>query len=169
MPAGELFIKYNSEWSGISGSSRYAYNSSTGAYTQNNNGAWVDMFKEWGVSMDSTALSALMTPAPLKAMIENSVATENGKRVIRAERPVDERTVTLGINISAPTKAAFLSRYSAFCSQVLYAGKIDLSTTYQQGVIYHLDYLSCQSFGEYCQSMGKFVLRVVEPNPANRT
>lgn len=133
------------------------------------NGTAYDAYDTWGLSMDSTALSALMTPAPLKEMIENKVATENGKRVIRTERPVDERTLTLGINISAPSKAAFLSRYEAFCSQVLHAGKIDLSTTYQQGVIYHLDYLSCQSFGEYCQSMGKFILRVVEPNPANRT
>lgn len=168
MPAGELFIRYNSDWTGISGSSRYAYDSQTGAYTQNNNGSWVDMFKQWGVSMDSTGLSNLMIPAPLKAMIENEVATENGRRVIRTQRPVDERTLTLGINISAPTKEAFLARYSAFCSQVLYKGKLDLSTRYQQGVFYHLDYLSCQSFGEYSQSLGKFMLRVVEPNPANR-
>lgn len=132
------------------------------------NGTAYDAYDTWGVSMDSTALSALMTPAPLKEMIENKVATENGKRVIRTNRPLDERTLTLGINISAPNKTAFLSRYSAFCSQVLAQGRIDLSTVYQPGVVYHLDYLSCQSFGEYRQELGKFSLRVVEPDPSNR-
>ena len=143
MPSGELYIKYE--------------------------GTWKDAYTQWGVSFDSTALSALMTPAPLKAMIENSVATEHGKRVIRTLRKMDERTLTLGFNISAPDKLTFMSHYADFCSQVLANGKMDIKTKYQNGVVYHLDYLSCQNFGEYGREIGKFTLRVVEPNPDNRT
>ena len=143
MPAGELYIKYNNSWK--------------------------DAYTEWGVSFDSTALSTLMTPAPLKGMIENSVATEHGVRVVRADRKLDGRTITLGFNMTAQTKAAFMTRYANFCSQILANGKIDLKTAYQNDVVYHLDYLSCQSFGEYQQEMGKFALRVAEPNPGNRT
>ena len=169
MPAQETFIKYNSDWTGISGSSRYAYNSSTGAFTQNNNGGWVDMYKEWGVSFDSTALSALMTPAPLKSMIENDVMTENGKRVVRTGRKLAERSVTLSFNIVANNKTNFMLKYGKFCSQVLSLGKLDIKTAYMSASTFHLDYLSCQSFGEYQQEIGKFVLRVTEPNPGNRT
>jgi len=128
-----------------------------------------DAFDVWGISFDSNALSTLMTPAPLKGMIENKSALEDGKRVIRTGRKLDERTVTLGFNITAVTKAAFLQQYANFCTNVLSLGKVNIRTKYQQNVVYHMDYLSCQSFGEYRQTMGKFVLRLVEPNPADRT
>ena len=166
MPQGETYIKYQTGMS-VTATNRYSY--SNGAWSQNNSGDWVDAYMEWGVSLDSTALSALMAPAPLKDMIENSVATEHGKRVVRTDRKYNERTLTLGINLTASTKATFLTRYGNFCTYVLGPGIIDLTTKYQAGVVYHLDYLSCQSFGEYQREMAKFSLRVVEPNPGNRT
>ena len=167
MPAGELYIAYQSAMSNVPTSARFNY--SNGTYTQNNSGTWVDAYLAWGVSMDKNGLSNLMTPAPLKDMIENKSAVENGKSVIRTGRYVDERTLTLGMNISASTKSDFFSKYGYFCSQVLAYGKLDMMTKYQSGVIYHLDYLSCQSFGEFRLSLGKFMLRLVEPNPANRS
>lgn len=165
MPRGETYVKYHNGMT-VNGASRYDY--TNGAYSHNNSGDWVDVYQEWGVSLDSTALSALMTPAPLKDMIENTVATEHGKRVVSSNRKMDERTITLGINLSASTKETFLTRYGNFCSYVLFPGRIDLATKYQNGVIYHLDYLSCQNFGEYRQEIAKFSLRVLEPNPSNR-
>lgn len=151
----------------VSNSSRYNY--SNGTYTQSNSGVWIDAYSEWGVSLDGTALSSLMTPAPLKDMIENMVATEHGKRVVRTNRKYNEKTLNLGFNLTARTKENFLSRYSGFCSNVLALGRIDLATIYQPGVVYHLDYISCQNFGEYQREMAKFSLRVVEPNPGNRS
>lgn len=166
MPAGETYIKYQTGMT-VNTSSRYNY--SNGTWTQNNSGAWVDAYKEWGVSLDGTALSTLMTPAPLKDMIENSVATEHGKRVVRTGRKLNERTITLGFNLTADTKEHFLTKYGNFCTYVLALGQIDLATKYQAGVVYHLDYISCQNFGEYQREIAKFSLRVVEPNPGNRT
>ena len=126
-----------------------------------------DAFTTWGISLDSTALSALMAPPPMKDMIENKSATENGKSVIRSARMIDERTLTLGFNIVGSSQQDFLDKYRRFCS-VLSGGSINIQTKYQPGVVYHLDYISCNQFGEYGMTMGKFSLRVLEANPANR-
>lgn len=151
----------------ISNSARYNY--SNGSFVQSNSGSYIDAFKQWGISLDGTALSALMTPAPLKEMIENNVATEHGIRVVRTGRKMASRTVNINFNISANSTATFLSRYGNFCTNVLASGKIDLMTSFQAGVVYHLDYLSCQNFAEYRLGVGKFALRVIESNPNNRT
>lgn len=166
MPKGETYIKF---YTGMNVSESHRYSYSNGVYTQSNSGDWIDVYEEWGISLDSTALSSLMTPAPLKEMIENNVATEHGKRVVRTDRKTDERTISLGINMTAPTKIAFLTRYANFCAYVLLQGRIDIATRYQPGVVYRLDYISCQSFGEYQREMAKFSLRVVEPNPNDRS
>jgi len=167
MPARQVFILYDASMGSVSSSSRYSY--SNGRFSQSSSGAWVDLYSAWGVSFDKTSLSNLMAPAPLKDMIENSVATEHGKRVVRTGRKYEERTLTLGFNIFAASESAFFTKYGNFCTQVLANGRLDLMTSFQPGVVYRLDYLSCQSFGEYCRQLGKFVLRVVEPNPGNRS
>ena len=129
-----------------------------------------DAHAQWGVVFDSTSLSTLLAPAPLKEMIENKSALEDGKRVFRTGRKWDERTLTLGFNLIANSRQDFYNKYNAFCSQVLAGGKIDLYSSYNPDVWYHLDYLSCQSFGEFAGgTLGKFILRVVESNPGNRT
>ena len=128
-----------------------------------------DAYNAWGVSMDSSALSQIMTPAPLKEQIENRSALENGKRVFRSGRKLDERTVTVTFNISAVNESQFLDRYGRFCSDVLAIGVLDITTKYQPGVVYKFDYLSCQSFSEFRLGVGKFVLRMSEANPADRS
>jgi hypothetical protein len=40
-----------------------------------------DAYTTWGISMDTSSLSALMTPPPMKEFIENKSRLENGKRV----------------------------------------------------------------------------------------
>lgn len=144
MPAGELYI--------------YDFSASE----------WKDAYTTYGVTFDATALSNLMAPAPLKGMIENKSAVENGKSVVRTGRPYDERTLSLGFNLVAKNRNDFFTKYAAFCS-VLAAGRLDIVSGYNTSVVYHLDYLSCQSFGEYAFGIAKFVLRVAEPNPGNRS
>ena len=41
-----------------------------------------DAYTTWGISMDDTSLSALMTPAPNKDLVENKSRLEHGKRVM---------------------------------------------------------------------------------------
>lgn len=127
-----------------------------------------DAYMEWGISMDDTALSALMTPAPNKEFVENKSRLEHGKRVVAANPKKDERNLTLQINLTAPDKDAFFAKYDSFCSE-LATGVLEIRTKYQTNILYRTVYLSCQQFSQFMQGIGKFVLKLNEPNPADRT
>ena len=126
-----------------------------------------DAYATWGISLDDTALSALMTPAPMKELIENKSRLEHGKRVVATNPKIDERTLTLQINITASDKGQFFERYNSFC-QELVTGVLNIKTKYQPNVMYRTIYLSCQQFSQFMQGIGKFVLKLNEPNPNNR-
>lgn len=125
-----------------------------------------DAYTEWGISMDDTALSALMTPAPNKELIENKSRLEHGKRVVTTNPMKDERNLTLQINITAPNADEFFVRYISFCEE-LATGILDIKTRYQPDITYRTIYLSCQQFSQFMQGIGKFVLKLNEPNPSN--
>lgn len=126
-----------------------------------------DAYTTWGISMDTTSLSALMTPPPMKDFIENKSRLEHGKRVITTNAKVDERSITLTFNLTAKTKENFFSNYNDFCEE-LKTGNINIRTKYQPDVIYRMVYISCQQFKQFMQGIGKFSLRLVEPDPTNR-
>lgn len=126
-----------------------------------------DAYAEWGISLDDTSLSALMTPPPNKELIENSSRLEHGKRVITDNVKVDERNLTLQINLTAPTKDLFFDRYLSFCNE-LKTGTLNIRTKYQPAVLYRTIYVSCNQFSQFMQGIGKFVLKLNEPNPENR-
>jgi len=127
-----------------------------------------DAHKTWGVFLDDTGLSTLMTPAPLKDYITNKSPLNNGKDVKPWTPKVDERDLTLVLYLVAPDRETFLSRYNAFVTDVLQAGELTLKTKYSDDV-YHLLYVSCQQFSTYRMGVGKFTLKLNEPNPLNRT
>lgn len=127
----------------------------------------VDAYTEYGVSMQSSGLSALMTPPPNKEVIENKSRQEHGKRVINSNPKIDERDLTLPIHITAKSKEDFLTKYGKFC-EVLATGSLEISTSYQSEVVYRTIYLSCSQFAEYRLGLAKFTLRLNEPNPSNR-
>lgn len=140
-----------------------------------------DAYTEWGISMDGSALSTLMTPAPIKSLIENDSRLEHGKEMITSITKtdsennkttenvvkVDARDLTLSFNITAKNETQFLGRYASFCKE-LETGLLDISTSFQRGVIYHTVYQSCQQFSEFRLGIGKFTLKLTEPNPKNR-
>lgn len=130
-----------------------------------------DAYKEWGVSLKGTeGLSALLTPSPNKELLQNKSRLNNGKSVITAKNviKIDERDITLPIQLSAPNEAAFFVRYASFCEE-LAKGRLDIKTKYQPNVVYHTDYLSCQQFSQFMRGIASFTLRLNEPNPANRS
>ena len=132
-----------------------------------NGGAWKDAYTTWGVSLDGTGLSALMAPAELKDYVKNESALEDGSRVVTVTPKLRERELALGINLSASSQAQFLTRYAAFLS-VLQSGPLKIKTSFQTGVVYNCLYVSCTSFAEYRLGLAKFILKLLEPNPANR-
>lgn len=127
-----------------------------------------DAYTTWGISMESTSLSALMTPAPMKAFVENSSRLEHGKRVITSNPKVDERNITLEIHLTAKDKDSFFSKYLSFCEE-LTTGVLNIRTKYQPTVVYKTVYLSCSQFSQFMQGIAKFSLRLCEPNPKDRS
>lgn len=150
----------------------------TGDVTINN----YDAFTRWGVNLEDGALSALMTPAPMKEFIESKSRVAHGKKIITKAPKVDAREVTLPFHIMAKTKEEFFDKYNLFCEEVLKPGAFTLKTKYQPQrtkivggvaqtipeVVYHLVYLSCTQFSQYDQRLGRFSLKVAEPDPTNR-
>ena len=83
-------------------------------------GSWIDAYTRYGISLDDTAMSKLMTPAPNKDVVENKSDLEHGKRVERSVTGVkkDERNVSIILNLTASTKAQFLIYYGLFCTEI---------------------------------------------------
>ena len=126
-----------------------------------------DAYTTWGISMESTSLSALMTPAPMKDFIENSSRLEHGKRVITSNPKINERNITLEIHLTAKNKESFFERYLSFCEE-LATGVLNIKTKYQPDIVYKTIYLSCNQFSQFMQGIGKFALKLCEPNPNDR-
>lgn len=139
-------------------------------YFRVNGGNWIDAYTRYGISLEETSLSKLMTPAPNKAPVENKSDLQHGKRVVRNTSGVkkDERNVSLILNMSASTKAQFLTNYGLFCTEILDKGFFDIKTSYQSGVIYRFTYLDCTQFREFVLGIGKYTLSLNEPDPTNR-
>lgn len=129
--------------------------------------------ERWGVTLAETSLTALMTPPPAKDYITSASRLEHGKRTYAANAKTAERDVQLVFALQAPTLAQFLMRYNAFCEE-LKKGQIDLTVRISEGgsymqTTYHLYYTSCSQFSEYNGRLGRFVLKLNEPNPEDRT
>ncbi len=126
-----------------------------------------DAYMEWGISLEKSSLSALMTPPPLKAFIENKSRLDDGKQIVNHEPKWDERTLTFVLNLTARDEKQFFARYAGFC-QELKKGYLTIETSYQPGVVYHTLYQSCNQFTQFMRGIAKFTLKLCEPNPAIR-
>ena len=127
-----------------------------------------DAYTTWGLSLDETGLSKLMTPGPHKEPVQNKNMAMNGTHIVGGVAYKDVRTVSLPVHITAPNKSTFLSRYASFCAE-LDTGRLDISTKYEPGKVYHFIYEDCQQFSEFMLEMAKFTLSLTEPDPSNRS
>lgn len=126
-----------------------------------------DAYTTWGIVLSDSALTALMTPAPLKPFVENKSRSLDGKTVSIKNPKYDERDVQVTFSLVAKTKSEFLARYDSFCAE-LKTGAIDIRTINQPSVVYRTVYGSCTQYSMFNGRLGKFVLRLNEPNPNNR-
>lgn len=125
-----------------------------------------DAYTTWGITMDDTSVASLMTPAPVKEFTENKSRSIDGKQVLVKTPKIDERNIMLSINITAPDRTTFLSRWSLFC-QELYTGQLNITTIYTTGTFKFI-YKDCRQMEQFNGRIGKFLLSLNEPNPANR-
>ena len=136
----------------------------TGELFINNQDAWT----RWGIMMDDTSLSALMTPPAIKDFPKNSSRLESGTRYITLNPKLKERDVTLALQFVAENKAEFLANYNDFCQNVLATGKLNIRTMYND-ITYYFIYNSCTQYRQFLFKVAKFSLRLTEYNPENRT
>lgn len=127
-----------------------------------------DAYLTWGIFMEGTALSTLMTPAPCKEFISNSYRSKDGKRVIKHNPRLDEREMTVAFNMSAKDEDTFLANYAKFCEDILATGEIILHTSFQPNVWYRCVYLSCTQFSQFNRELASFSLKLNEPDPSDR-
>lgn len=127
-----------------------------------------DAYLTWGIFLDETALSALMTPAPNKEFISNKYRSKDGKSVIKHNPRLDEREITLPFNMTAKDSDTFMMNYARFCEEVLAKGELVIRTRFQLNVWYRCIYLSCTQFSQFIQEMAKFSLKLNEPDPSDR-
>lgn len=127
-----------------------------------------DAYKEYGIFMDDTALSALMTPAPNKEFISNKYRTKNGKHVIKHNPRLDEREITVGFHLSAKDVDSFLAKYEKFCNEVLATGGLVIHSSFQPNVWYRFIYISCTQFSQFMREKASFSLKLNEPDPSDR-
>ena len=83
-----------------------------------------DAYLTWGIFLDETALSTLMTPAPNKEFISNKYRSKDGKSVIKHNPRLDEREITLAFNMTAKDSDTFMANYARFCEEVLAKGEL---------------------------------------------
>lgn len=127
-----------------------------------------DAFTTWGIFLEDTALSALMTPVPNKEFISNKYRSKDGKRFIKHNPRLDERDITLAFCMTAKDSDTFLTNYGNFCKDVLAKGELNISTSFQPSVVYRCVYLSCSQFSQFKRELAKFSLKLNEPDPTDR-
>ena len=125
-----------------------------------------DASQEWGLRLDETALSILMTPPPQKELITNQSRFQHGIRQTGTAK-TDSRIFTILINISAESKTDFFLKYESFCEE-LKGGTLHIRTKYQPSILYRCKYQSCTQFSQWNREMGQFALKLIEQNPEDR-
>lgn len=126
-----------------------------------------DAYITWGISMGDTSLSELLTPVSNKELIENESRLAHGKQVLVTNLRFDARNLTLTINLTASDEQQFFQRYNGFCKE-LATGKLVIKTMYQPDIVYKTIYQSCSQFSQFMRGIGKFTLKLYEPNPNDR-
>lgn len=126
-----------------------------------------DAYDYWGISLTTSSISALMTPAPQKEFVSNKSRNTAGKRSVQENPQPDERQITLMLQLTAPNEGEFFRRYALFCEQ-LATGVLNIETKYQPGTIYKTEYVNCTQFTQFVRQMASFSLRLTEPDPTDR-
>ena len=125
----------------------------------------------WGLVANTKLLAALLAPASAKDPIQSESRLEHGTRTIIPEGSVKlaKREITLEIGLSAPSLPVFYERYRSFIEE-LTSGWLRIETPrFLPGVVFNCRYVSCTQFTQYNGRVAKFILKLEEPNPSNRS
>lgn len=130
----------------------------------------LDAYATFGVRMGDGFLEAIGAPVPVKDYIENQSRTENGKRVITTNVKLASREVSLEFTIQGSSPQDYQAKKKAFLAE-MYSGALTVKVPDDSADVYHLIYRG--NSPTYAMSrnrcFARMVLKLEEPNPANRT
>lgn len=127
-----------------------------------------DIWLTWGAMLAKGTYERLLKPAPMKEFISNSSRLEHGTRVIATPETArtDERELQIQFIIEGTSESDYLEKYTSFISE-LEKGYIEFNVT-RLNTTYKLVYTDCSSYGNYGNKMGKFTVKLREPNTKDR-
>lgn len=120
----------------------------------------------WGVIPAPGFTAALLAPAPLKSPVQSEIRLEHGTRTLVIPK-LAKRDITIELGISAKNPQQFLTRYNGFIAE-LYKGNLDIETDAIPDTVFHCRFVSATQFTHFTR-LAKIILKLEEPNPANRT
>lgn len=131
----------------------------------------LDARAKWGVIPNTKLLAALLAPASAKDPIQSESRLEHGIRTIIPDGSVKlaKRDITLEIGLTAPNLTEFYTRYKSFIEELTSGWLRIASPRFLPGVIFNCRYVSCTQFTNYNGRAAKFILKLEEPNPNNRS
>ena len=128
-----------------------------------------DAYETWGVSLGEGSVAELLTAPDVKDYVTNDCPNEDGIRVaIPQGLRFKQREVQLTIVMTCNGEEDYLSKYRSFVNE-LKKGVSEWVLSADATVKYRFIYSKMNSFAQIQFKIAKFVLNVVEPNPANRS
>lgn len=127
-----------------------------------------DAFTNWGVNMGDGFIETLYAPLPMKDVIENKSRLQNGKRVILADRKIDERELTLAFTLHGSNTSDYITKYKGFLDEIT-KDMFTIKVPALGPEVYHVYYTRSQSFGfSTTRTFSKISVKLNEPDPSNR-
>lgn len=129
-----------------------------------------DALATWGVIAPPTLHAVLLAPAAAKDPIQTEVRTEHGTRTVIAGGGVmlQKRELSLELHMRARNITEFNARFANFLD-IFTAGWIMVESSLTPGLVFRCRYVSCTQFTAYNGRLAKFILRLEEPDPSNRS
>lgn len=131
----------------------------------------LDARAKWGIVANTKLMAALLAPPAVKDPIQSESRLEHGTRTIIPQGSVKlaKRDIALEVGLTAPNLTEFYTRYKSFIEELTSGWLKIASPKFLPGVIFNCRYVSCTQFTNYNGRIAKFILKLEEPNPNNRT
>lgn len=124
----------------------------------------------WGIIPNTKLMASLLAPPAVKDPVQSNSRLEHGTRTIipTGGMKLAKREFTLELGFSARSFADFHAKYNAFIAE-LTGGWLRIETRYIPDKVFKCRYVSCTQFTNYNGRIAKFILKLEEPNPNDRT
>ena len=125
----------------------------------------------WGIVPNTKLMASLLAPPATKNPIQSESRKEHGTRTIIPAGSVKlaKREFTLEVGLIARNLTEFHARLTGFIEELTSGWLRIAAPRLIPGVVFNCRYMSCTQFTNYNGRIAKFILKLEEPNPKNRT